>query len=341
MAPKQVNASLFVALFVAPFVALFVSVLFACTRLPGELPSEIKILLAPGPVTVSGSPPARLFEAGRYATGDVISIDTVTFRPARAPRTMSAPDSDAGLPRFAIVTTYQGTRHHAETIRALSEDTVALAGAAGALTREAASRGALTLLIDAQGLSASDLRNFVAFVRALSDSSRRKIPDGTALIIPPGDTVAYPTAVLARVVPMLVLRLYGEHRPGTAPGPLASVEWINRQVGLRAVAIGVNRLTAELPLFGYLWQRDSAARPISFVDAQRLVAAEAGSFRRDQPSGFLAYRGSTGWSVWVPDAQTVDRMIATIRRAGISRVLLSGVDGADPDLWARLPPIRR
>jgi hypothetical protein len=34
-------------------------------------------------------------------------------------------------------------------------------------------------------------------------------------------------------------------------------------------------------------------------------------------------------------------MIRVVTRAGISRVMLTGMDGADPDLWVRLPAIRR
>lgn len=242
---------------------------------------------------------------------------------------------------FAIVTTYQGSRYHPETIRALGEDTVALASAAGAVAREAASRMARTLFMDFQGMASSDLPSLVAFIRALNDSSRRHLSGRSVLIVPYGDTVAYPTRTLAAVAPTIAVKLYGEHRPGTAPGALTSPEWINRQLGLRAVDAGVNRLMAELPLFGYQWQRDGSARLISYADASRIVSAEANSFRRDQPSGFLTAAGRDGWTIWIPDAQTVEKMLRVVRRAGISRVMLTGMDGADPDLWVRLPAIRR
>jgi len=305
-----------------------------CARLPKQNPSVISIWLAP----VHGAPGGGSFlsaeTAAQFEIGETISIDTITFRPATL-RPQYPPT------RFAVVTTFQGSRYHPETIRALGEDTTALASVAGAIAREANNRGDHSVLMDFQGLSQSDLTSLVTMIRALSDSARRQIPGIRGIILPPGDTVAYPTRPISAVAPILVLRLYGEHRPGTAPGALASPEWINRQLGLRAVDIGVNRLMAELPLFGYQWQRDGTARIVSFADAMRIVSAETLTLRRDQPSGFLTATGRDGWTIWVPDAQSVERMIRVVTRAGISRVMLTGMDGADPDIWARLPAIRR
>jgi spore germination protein YaaH len=315
-----------------------------CTRLPKQNPSVISFWLAPIPGAAGGGAFLNAETSAQFEIGETIPIDTVTFRPATArPQypPMLATSSGAMAQRFAVVTTFQGSRYHPETIRALGEDTIALASVAGAIAREANSRGDHSLLMDFQGLSQNDLTSLVTMIRTLSDSARRQIPGIRGVILPPGDTVAYPTRQISAVAPILVLRLYGEHRPGTGPGALASPEWINRQLGLRAVDIGVNRLMAELPIFGYQWQRDGSARVVSFADAMQIVSAEALTLRRDQPSGFLTATGRDGWTIWVPDAQSVERMIRVVTRAGISRVMLTGMDGADPDLWVRLPAIRR
>jgi len=323
--------------------ALFVTGTGACARLPRQNPTSLSIWLAPLPGKPGGGAFLSANDATGYVVGETISIDTISFRPAGV-RPNHPPILAGGmssLAAFAIVTTYQGSRYHPETIRALAEDTVALASAAGAIARESQSRMAHTLVMDFQGMASSDVTGLVTFVRSLNDSARTHLPGRSALIVPPADTVAYPTSALAAVAPTIVVRLYGEHQPGTGPGALASAEWISRQLGLRAVDIGVNRLMAELPLFGYLWQRDGSARSISYSDAARLVSAEASSFRRDQPTGFLTATGREGWTIWIPDAESVERMIRIVRRAGVSRVMLTGMEGADPDLWVRLPALRR
>lgn len=317
-----------------------------CASIPGRNPSSVSIWLAPMP----GAPGGGAFLSGQspndFEIGETISIDTVSFRPdlvrpAYPPLIVNPNRSGAMAQRFAIVTTFQGARYHPETIRALGEDTIALASVAGAIAREANNRGVHSVVADFQGLSQSDLTGLLATLRALNDSARRNVPGMLRVIVPPGDTVAYPTKPIAAIARTIVVRLYGEHRPGTAPGALASPEWINRQLGLRAVDAGVNRLMAELPMFGYLWQRDGSARSISFAEASRIVSAESSTFRRDQPTGFLTATGRDGWSIWVPDAQTVERMIGVVQRAGVSSVMLTGMDGADPALWTRLPALRR
>lgn len=153
------------------------------------------------------------------------------------------------------------------------------------------------------------------------------------MVVPPGDTVSYPTSVLARVADILMIRLHGEHRPGTAPGPLASPEFIAREIGLRTRIIGASRLGAELPLFGYRWNGDGSAAPITYVDAQALVRTESGVFTRDPSSQFLTARGRDGWTVFVPDAQTIEAMIGNVKRRGISIVALAGPEGADPAIF--------
>ena len=315
-----------------------------CAWLPKQNPSVISIWLAPLPGAPGGGSFPSAQTAAQFEIGETIAIDTVTFRPTTG-RPQYFPilptPSRAMARRFAIVTTFQGSGYHPETIRALGEDTTALASVAGAIAREVNSRGDHSLLMDFQGLSQNDLTSLVTMIRALDDSARRQVPVIRGIILPPGDTVAYPTRPIAAVAPIIVLRLFGEHRPGTAPGALASPEWIDRQLGLRAVEAGVNRLMAELPLFGYQWQRDGTARIVSFADAMRIVSAEARTLRRDQPTGFLTATGRDGWTIWVPDAQSVEKMIRVVTRAGISRVMLTGIDGADPDLWVRLPAIRR
>jgi hypothetical protein len=113
---------------------------------------------------------------------------------------------------------------------------------------------------------------------------------------------------------------------------------MTRQIGIRAYDVGASRLVAELPLFGYRWNRNGAMTRITYAEAQTLVRSEAGVFKRDPATGSLTASSSrNGWTVWIEDAATLERLIAVARRAGIKRFALLGPDGADPDIWIRLP----
>jgi Predicted glycosyl hydrolase len=317
--------------------ALLVPAVFAtsaCGRLPSGSPPPATVWLLHNPdegVAAAGSavPPGI---AG--FVGPLIVVDSETLAPRQG---WAGEDAPPGTSRVSLVTTYQGSRYHPESVRALTEDSVAATQFAGALSRmtAATSNG---LFIDFQGTTPDEINHTAAFLRSIADSARALNLAPIGVIVPPGDTVSYPTASLARTADLIVLRLAGEHRSGTAPGPLASPEWITRQIGIRSAQIGVSRLVAELPLFGYLWDAEGAVRRITYKEAQSLVESHAGVFRRDAASGSLtASSARDGWTIWIGDAQTLERLVAVARSAGVKRFALLGVDGADPEIWTRLP----
>ncbi len=310
-----------------------------CGRLPGTrtpLPASVWLLPSPEENVDSRarlvSPEIAPFEGG------LVVIDTSTFRPVQRLPVGAVPP---GTSRVALVTTFQGTRYHPESIRALSEDSIAIDGFAGSIAI-AVSVNSNGLFVDFQGETPDELTRTVRLLRAIADSARAHRLSPVGVVVPPGDTIGYPASLLARSADLIVLRLSGEHRAGTAPGPLVSPEWMARQIGIRASEIGVARLVAELPLFGYRWNRDGTVASVTFAEAEALVRKESGVFRRDPASGSLtATSARDGWTVWIQDAETLERLIAVARRAGVRRFALLGVSGADPDIWARLPAALR
>lgn len=297
---------------------------------------------------ISDETAARLKPAPEIpSSGALVVLDSASLRPVMVRRGGSGVswgrinDSTAyagTLVRPAIITTYQGGRYRPETVRALVDDTVVMAHTARSTAVTA--RG-MRLIVDFQGATPNDLPGMVEMVRSIGRFARPMGSRPFAMLVPPGDTVSYPTSILARVADILVIRLHGEHRPGTAPGPLTTPEFIAREIGLRARVVGASRLGAELPLFGYRWNADGTAAPITWADAQTLVRSESGAFTRDPASRFLTARGRDGWTVWLPDALTVQHMVAAVRRRGVTLIALSGVEGADPALFTTAASFRR
>ena len=261
-------------------------------------------------------------------------IDSATYSPVLA---LAQPDAGGASSKIAVVTTFEGNRYHPDAIRALTEDPRATGAFASRVTSAVASGGS-GMFIDFQGSTPDELIANTSFLRAIGDSARARGITPIGVIVPPGDTIGYPTAVLGRTFELIVARLNGEHRNGTAPGPLVSPDWMTRQIGLRAAQIGINRIVAELPLFGYKWDRNGIATQITFAEAQTLVRSEAEVFRRDPASGSLTSSSTrNGWTIWIQDATTLERLVDVARRAGVRRFALLGPEGADPDVWVRLP----
>lgn len=315
-------------------VAAVLTAVVACGRLPGGEPPPATVWLLPSPDQAGSSQPQSLPGEVAAFEGALVVIDSSTLRPVDISSPSATP---SGSSRIAYVTTYQGSRYHPETIRALIEDQSAAATFAGRVA-SAAARNGNGMFIDFQGETPDELTRNASMVRAITDSARSQNISPVGVIVPPGDTIAYPTRVLARTFDLIVVRLNGEHRPGTGPGALVSPEWMSRQIGMRSSEIGVNRLVAELPLFGYKWDRSGSATRITFAQAQSVVRSEAGSFRRDPATGSLTASSSrNGWTIWIEDAATLEKLISVARQLGIRRFALLGPDGADPEIWTRLP----
>ena len=264
---------------------------------------------------------------GNSAQAGFVFIDSASLRP------VTAGTASSGQNEAALFTSYHGSRYHPEAVRAVAEDSSVLAGF-GRAFGSAVPRGERALLIDIQDMAPDDIPRTIAFVRALGAAFRLRGPGQVGVIVPPGDTVSYPTSVIGRIADLIVVRLTGEHRPGTRPGPLVTPDFIRRALGARATTAGASRLGAEFPLYGYLWNRNGSARPVTFREASDMVIRESGSFRRDPASSFLIATGRDGWTIWVPDARTIQVMIDTALKRGVRFIALAGTIGADPAIAA-------
>lgn len=289
----------------------------SCGRIPTGRAPAASVWLVGSPATA----PASLHETG------FVFIDSASLRP------LSAGPKSYRKNEVALFTSYHGTRYHPEAVRAVAEDSSVLAGF-GRAFGAAVGREERALLIDIQEMAPDDIPRTIAFVRTLAEAYRVAHAAPVAVIVPAGDTVSYPTPVLARIADIIVVRLTDEHRPGTRPGPLVTSEFTRRALGMRATAAGASRLGAEFPLYGYLWTRDGSARPVTFREANELVVRESGSFRRDPASSFLVAAGREGWTIWIPDARTVQAMVDAALDRGVTFIALAGTTGADPAIVA-------
>jgi hypothetical protein len=270
------------------------------------------------PLAISTLPAAVLESA---TTGAYIVIDSLSLR-----QRMEGSDSTPGGGAI-LITTYQGGRYHPEIVRALANDSVVLQRFAMRLARDIAGRK--RVILDFQGSTPGDIGELTAVARSIGGMVRAR-RDSLSIVVPAQDTAAYPTLILARVADMLIVRLEGEHRPGTPPGPLTSPDFITRSIGMRASRIGTSRIGVEIPLYGYVWDKDRNARLVTFREAEMLVRSESGVFTRDPASQFLTATGREGWVLWVPDSTTVRFLVDAVRRRGVRVVYLAGPGGADP-----------
>ena len=303
-------------------IALGLTALGACGKVPSVPVPEATIWFIASPLLDDDT-------SGSDLEGGLVKLDTGTIRPVLAIRSNAQP-----LSTIATFTTYQGTRYHPDMMRAVISDSAVIQPFARAVITASMTAGK-GLLLDAQEMGASDFGKFFPFLRALASAARDRGRTPFGVIVPAGDTLAYPTVQIARAADVIVVRFGMEHRPGTPAGPPATHDFVRRELGIRSNGLGASRLAAEFPLYGYIWKADGTARVITYREASNQLLQEAGAFRRDEASRYLMATLGDGSTIWVPDAETIRSLIEVAQSRGVNTIALSGTTGADPSLLPR------
>ena len=236
---------------------------------------------------------------------------------------------------FALVTSWHNDRFHPEVILALAKNETLLAQTAGTIARRASSAGYRGLVIDFEGHARRDLPALLRVSQVISDSARARNVSQIAVAIPAGDTAGYPAMPMLKFADFVMPMLYDEHWAGSAPGPVASPEWVRTTLGLRIAEVGANKIVAALPLYGYRWGREGPAETIGYLDAQR-YAAEAGTILEREPSSqTIRARREGQWELWVTDERLLTTLMSDIERQGVKRFAFWRLGLEDPAFWRR------
>ena len=238
--------------------------------------------------------------------------------------------------RMAMVTSWTGQQYNPAAIRTLANDPPALARLARTVAHRVSQLGLSGIVLDFQGQSRSDLDLLVRVSKAIADSTRARGATQIVIAVPAGDTAAYPAQPLRAAADLILVMLYDEHRSGTSPGPVASPEWVARNLDLRIAEVGASRVVAALPLYGYQWRGTEPAIVLGYADARDIALAGGVSLDRDPASHTLHGSRPGAWDIWVPDAELIERLVADIRETGVRRIALWHLGAEDPALWTRV-----
>ena len=238
--------------------------------------------------------------------------------------------------RMAMVTSWTGQQYNPAAIRTLASNPPALAQLARTVASRASELGLAGLVLDFQGHPRADLDLLVRVSKAIADSTRARGASQIVIAVPAGDTAAYPAQALRGAADLILVMLYDEHRSGTSPGPVASPEWVARNLDLRIAEVGASRIVAALPLYGYQWRGNEPAVVLGYADARDIALSGGVSLDRDPASHTLHGSRPGAWEIWMPDAELLERLVADIRETGVRRIALWHLGAEDPALWTRV-----
>ena len=241
----------------------------------------------------------------------------------------------AGTQRMAIVTSWHGERFHRTPILRLATDRNALARTAGGIARHAQAMRYAGLVIDFETLEPDDLDEQLAVMRAIADSARARGVRTIAVAVPATDTVAYPAKQLLRVVDAIIPMLYDEHWAGSAPGPVASPQWVRGALAMRVREAGAARVIAGFPTYGYRWIRGEPTEALGYDEARSVAAGAGVSLARDAATQSLR-ASAADWEMWMADAGTLRVLVGIAQELGVHRFALWRLGREDPAVWGRV-----
>lgn len=272
---------------------------------------------------------------GRIITG-WIALDTTSFLPVAVYPDTIGREPFVSSRTMALITSYSGSRFHPEIVRGLGESPQAAGMTAGAIASLVDSGAYRGVVIDFEGMTPRDLDALLAVTRAVADSVRAHGVHTVVVAVPAADTAAYPGALLLQSADLIMAMLYDQHWSDSPPGPIASPDWVARNLGARVAEVGAARVVAAFPLYGYRWRKTAATEVISFDDARRLTTMTNTPLVRDHASATLHATSADGWELWVSDHVLLDALIRGARQLGVGTFALWRLGLEDPEVWSTI-----
>lgn len=262
-----------------------------------------------------------------------IALDTTSFLPVQLYHDSIGKEPALAARAMALITSYHGSRFHPEIIRGLGGDAQATGITAGAIASLVDSGRYRGVVIDFEGMTPRDLDQLLAFTRAVADSVRAHGVSTVVIAVPAGDTAAYPAALLLQSADLIMPMLYDQHWSASPPGPIASPEWVTRNLGIRVAEVGAARIVAAFPLYGYRWRRAAETEVISFDDARRLATMTNIPLTRDHASASLHAASPEGWELWLSDRVLLETLVREARQLGVRTFALWRLGLEDQTIW--------
>ena len=262
-----------------------------------------------------------------------IALDTTSFRPVRLYPDSVRDDSAVASRAMALVTTSFGNRFHPEIIRGLGENPQFAATTAGAIASIVDSGHYHGVVIDFEGMTPRDLDRLLTVTKAVADSVRAHGVSTVVVAVPAGDTAAYPAALLLQSADLIMPVLYDQHWSTSPPGPIATPDWVARNLGARVAEVGAARIVAAFPLYGYRWRKRAETEVISYDDARRLTTMTNTPLTRDHASATLHAVSPEGWELWVSDRVLLETLVRAARQLGVTTFALWRLGLEDQAVW--------
>ncbi|HYF92321.1 MAG TPA: glycosyl hydrolase family 18 protein [Symbiobacteriaceae bacterium] len=155
-------------------------------------------------------------------------------------------------------------------------------------------------------------------------------------------------AAIGQIVDQVYIMAYDEHWRGGEPGPVASLNWVERVVRYATGVIPAQKIVLGVPFYGYEWAVDTREgtannRAYSFTRLDRRVAELGGAAKWDPVAGenvaTYAVDGSQRIAWW-PDERSLEAKLKLAYQYNLKGIALWRLGFEDDQWWNRLGAFR-
>lgn len=147
-------------------------------------------------------------------------------------------------------------------------------------------------------------------------------------------------AVLGEAVDELVVMLYNEHGwPGSGPGPVVSIGWMESVIKYALTKMPGRKITAAVSVFGFDFNLTTGRNTYVTYDMAMDLAKKYNksvTFDEKTQTPMFAYTDESGnkHEVWFENAASIRAKLQLAHRLGIRGVALWRLGMEDPNIWA-------
>lgn len=192
--------------------------------------------------------------------------------------------------------------------------------------------------LDFEHVYASDREYYSQFLRELGARLR---PTGIMLTVAiPAKTYDDPSSswsgafdyqAIGQAVDRVMLMAYDQHYAGGAPGPIASIGWVDRVLQFAVSQIPREKLILGIAGYGYCWQAVGKAVSVSYQRAIELATQGSGiQWDSTHKAPYALYKGQ---EMWFENAASISHMLDLVNKYGIKGIALWRLGQEDPQMW--------
>lgn len=247
---------------------------------------------------------------------------------------------NAQLDTYALITNYFNNTFDSRVVSALLNNPIAQERAISQLSSTLKDWGMSGINLDFENVPAKDRSRLTDFVAKLSERLRSDgltvtmaVPAKTSDNLSSDFSGAYDYAALARHVDRLVIMAYDQHWRGGAPGPVASVQWVESVIKYAIGQAPAEKIVLGIPAYGYDWARSGQGQAVTYKQAMERAAQRGSSVRWHSEHRVPYFEYANGGQVWFENRYSIKYKLDLIKQYNLAGMALWRLGQEDPGIW--------